>query len=117
MYLELAGRLIVVSFAIFSAVVVGVKSLFKKHKKGEEVTANDVEKEWLKIKEVATEAIYSQEENYKSMKAQGIKCGSFKLDSVLKTVDNYCLRNGFDFNCEKVTTFVKEQVEKMKGVK
>ena len=70
----------------------------------------------LEIKEIARQAIYEVEQQYKNMKTQGIKAGAFKLDSVLKTVDNECLRRGISFNKEEVTQYVTEEVAKMKTV-
>lgn len=114
-WIEFIGRVLIVALAAFSAIYTVVKAIVKKHKAGN-LTVEDTEKAWLKIKEVAINAIYSVEKEYKALKAQGIKTGAFKIDSVMKTVDSYCLRNGYEYNAEEVKAFVNEQVANMKGV-
>ena len=99
----------------------GVKSIVIKLKKkkanGEEINANDMKLAYLEIREVAREAIYEAEKQFGSVKNYGLKTGAFKLDSVLKTVDNECLRRGIAYNKEEVTAYINEEVSKMKEVK
>lgn len=109
------GACVVVLCSAVNAIYSLVASIVKKRKAGT-LTKEDTEKAWLKIKEVAINAIYEVEAEFKALKAQGIKTGAFKIDSVMKTVDAYCLRNNYEYNAEEVKAFVNEQVANMKGV-
>lgn len=118
-YLNLLYLVIAIVLALIS-LFFGIKkivvTLRAKKARGEEITANDLKLATLEIREVAREAIYEAERQYNNMKNHGIRAGAFKLDSVLKTVDNECLRRGIAFNKEEITEYVNEEVSKMKGV-
>lgn len=96
-------------------IVLIVKRVKAKRKAGT-LTADDIINSALKIKEIARNSIYEAESQFKAMKQQGIKCGSFKLDSVLKTVDIECLKQGLQYDKEELKQFVCEEVKKMKEV-
>lgn len=110
----------IVILSVLIGTIFGVRSVIvsikKRRQNGEISDTQAIKLATLEIREIARNAIYEVEAQYKHMKTQGIKAGAFKLDSVLKTVDNECLRRGITFNKEEVTSYVNEEVSKMKLV-
>ena len=114
-FLKLILSLVLILASFVYNICVTIKYLRKKKKDGT-LTNEDIEASKLKIKEIARNAIYEAEEKFKSLRAQGIKSGALKLDSVLKAVSLECLKLNLTFDENDIKEFVNQEINKMKGV-